>query len=196
MNATPEPVERYLTRLKKALQGTTPEEQAEILSDIRSLIQEHLDTAERSHSTVEIVLKRLGPPEALADAYRVEGLLSRAAHSSAPVLLATAVLRWAMSGLYGFITALVAFAGYGLVFIFLISAVLKIAMPLDTGVWVGPDFFEVGSITPTPPGVREVLGYWMVPLCLLLTLSSYVLTNYVVRWLIRHRDHTTLLKPR
>ena len=81
MNASPDPVERYLVRLKKALQGATPEEQEEILSDINSLIQEHLDTAERSQVAVETILQRLGPPEALADSYRMEGLLSRAAHS-------------------------------------------------------------------------------------------------------------------
>ncbi len=70
MNATPDAVERYLLHLKKALRGAAPAEQEEILSDIRSLISEHLETADRSATAVEAVLERLYAGLERADHYR------------------------------------------------------------------------------------------------------------------------------
>jgi hypothetical protein len=196
MNATPESVERYLERLKKALHGADPKEQEEILSDIRSLISEHLETAERSQAAADAVLQRLGPPEALAEAYRMEGLLAQAAHSSAPLVILKATLRWAMEGVLGFITAMVVFIGYTLSLGFASIAVLKPIFPADTGLWVGPGVFFFGMGRPHPNGVSEVLGYWVIPVSILLALASFVLTTRLTRWFIQRRAQVFPLKSR
>ncbi len=194
MNATPDAVERYLERLKKALHGADPKEQEEILSDIRSLISEHLDTAERSTATVDAVLKRLGPPEALANAYRMEGLLAEAAHSSAPLLIVKATLRWALEGILGFVAAMIVFIGYSMAVAFLAVAVLKPIFPADTGLWVGGGSFTFGMINPHPTSVHELLGYWIIPVGILLALASFVLTTRLTRWFIQRRSQIFPLK--
>ncbi len=192
MNATPDAVERYLLHLKKALRGAAPAEQEEILSDIRSLISEHLETADRSATAVEAVLERLGPPEALAEAYRTEGLLAQAAHSTAPSVLVRAALRSAAHGVLGFLTALVVFIGYTLSLGFTVVAIMKPFAPETTGLWVGNGNFFFGSLVgPHAQGTREVLGYWTIPVAGLLALLSFILTTRLARWFFRLRLERT-----
>ena len=185
MNTNPEPVERYLARLKKSLHGASAEEEEEIISDIRSLIQERLDGVERSQAAVESILQSLGPPEALADAYRMEGMLSQAANSLAPLLLARTALRWAFVGGRGFLTALTVFFGYAVALGFFLTALMKPIFPDRTGLWVGSGTFTFGFMD-SRQGGREVLGYWTIPVGILLGLLSFALTSLLARWFFRH----------
>lgn len=189
MNAHLDSTERYLSRLGKALQGADPAERDEILSDIRSLIQEHLDTAERSQAAVDAVLARLGPPEALAEAYRMEGMLARAAHSNAPLLLLKAAFGWALVGIRGFLVAIVLFTGYSMSIACFAVGVLKSFLPAQIGLWLGPGVFTFGFEVPQP-GVHEVLGWWAIPVGILLGLLFYVLTTRLARWFFRSRAKT------
>lgn len=186
MNARPDAVERYLTRLGKALQGADPAERDEILSDIRSLIQEHLETAERSQDTLEAVLARLGPPEALAEAYRMEGMLARAAHSTAPLQLLKAAFAGALAGIRGFFVAIGLFIGYLLSIGCFAVGILKPFLPAQTGLWLGPDQFFFGVSNPHS-GVHDVLGWWAIPVGFFLGLLFYVLTTRLARWFFGSR---------
>lgn len=183
MNLNFDPVERYLARFKKSLHGVHAEAQEEILSDIRSLIQEHLD----GKTTVEAVLQRLGPPEALADAYHMEGLLSQAAYSSSPLLLIKAALRGACTGMRGFITALTVFMGYAISVICFLVSLVKTTIPKETRLWVGPKTLQLGFMkTPPPAGAWDVLGTWTTPVGCLFALLCFVLTTLLARWFIRN----------
>jgi len=196
MTTPPDAVERYLLRLKKALREADPAEQEEILSDIRSLISEHLETADRSATAVDMVLQRLGPPEALAEAYRTEGLLAQAAHSTAPTVLIRAALRSAAHGVLGFLTAFVVFIGYTLSLGFAIVAILKPFAPETTGLWVGEGKFYFGTFVGLPTtGIHEVLGYWAIPVAGLLALLSFILTTRLARWCFRLRLRRTRSTP-
>lgn len=195
MNTRPDTIERYLSRLGKALQGADPAEREEILSDIRSLIQEHLDAAERSQAAVDTVLARLGSPEALAEAYRMEGLLARAAHSYAPLLLLKAAFGWALMGIRGFLIAIVLFTGYLMSIGCFAVGILKPFLPAQTGLWLGPGQFFFGFVDPHP-GVREVLGWWAIPVGLILGLLFYVGTTRLARWFFATRAKALALKLR
>lgn len=188
MNRHSDPIERYLAQLKKALHGASAEEQEEILSDIRSLIQEHV---EEGGETVDAVLARLGPAEALADNYRVEGLLVRAAYSSAPLDLIRAACRWSVRGLIGFATAALVFYGYLMGLAFLAVAILKPFLPANTGFFTGKDVFFYGFIDsghePIREHLREHLGYWIIPVSIVLSLFCFIATTRLARWIIRRR---------
>src|ERR1700682_2963036 len=90
-------VEPYLLRFRMAL-GKTPEaEKNEIVSDIRGHIAERVDESDRpAGAPVTKPLDALGSPEWLAQAYRAEGLLTRAAAGFSPWLLLLAAFAWAM----------------------------------------------------------------------------------------------------
>ncbi len=174
----------YLKRLQRALGEIDAGEREEILSDIQALVRERVEGCGES---MEVALSRLGPPEALADAYRVEGLLSQAAHGSSPLGLIRAASRWAVGGLMGFITAAVVFCGYVFGFAFMAVAIAKPFLPSRTGFWIDPDSVLYGIEVGPRSMDSEVLGYWIIPVSILLALLSFILTTRLARWIIRHR---------
>ncbi len=177
-------MERYLLRFRLAL-GNTPEaEKKEIVSDIRCHIAERVD--ESDQTAVEALtqtLDALGSPESLAQIYRAEGLLNRAAAGSSPWLLVRATFVWALTGIEGLFALLALFVGYATALSFLACAVLKPIFPDHVGVWVDPPLFTFGVIY-SPPA-RELLGYWIIPIALVIGVSLLVLTTRCGRWLIR-----------
>ncbi len=183
MTSLPASVDLYLARLCRALGEADPGEKDEIVSDIRCLIQEHVEVGGES---VAAVLSRLGPAEALADSYRVEGLLSRAAHGSGPLDLIRAACRWSLRGLMGFATAALVFYGYLTGLAFLVVALVKPFLPAKTGLFVGHGLFLYG-IDPGSWSERELLGYWIIPISIAISLFCFVLTTRLARWIIRRR---------
>ncbi len=182
MNLNSDPIERYLARLNKALHGASPEEKSEILSDIRSLIQEHV---EEGRESVDAVLSRLGSAEILADNYRVEGLLVRASASSSPMDMIRAAYSWSMRGLMGFVTAILVFNGYVFGFAFLLVALAKPFLPHNTGLFVGEQVLYGINFGKVPE--RELLGIWIIPISLVLAWICFTVTHCGARWIMRRR---------
>lgn len=184
MTSSVPPVEQYLHRLRRALREVGGAEREEILSDIRSHILER--TAARPGSE-PAVLEALGTPEALAEAYRMEGLLSAAAHTTRPGVLVRAALRWALTGVLGFFTALVVFVGYALSLGMAAVALLKPFMADRAGLWVGRRSFFFGFARPGSPDLTEVLGWWIIPVASFLAVLFFMLTTRAARWLFQRR---------
>lgn len=169
--------ELYLTRLSKALGTLSKEEREEILSDLRSLV---LENAEQGQGEAA-VLARLGPPEALAETYRTERLLSEAVRTSAPGAILSALLRWALLGVGGFFGSLALFFCYAMAFALVAIGLLKPIFPGNVGLW--PSSHSFGALWPRPAG-PEVLGYWIIPVTLGTGVLLYVLATRVLRLLL------------
>ena len=181
-------VETYLRALRKGLGNLPSEEREEILSDLRSLIQEHADQASGDDAELQELLARLGPPEVLARTYRMERLLALAAKSSAPFAIANASLQWAITGVGGMLASFVLALGYLTALGFLFLGVMKTIFPANVGLWIPPGPYVFGSETfgalwPVPPG-QEILGWAFTPLCLAIALMLFVLTTRFTRWLL------------
>jgi hypothetical protein len=179
-------MERYLLRFRLAL-GSTPEaEKKEILSDIRCHIAERVAESELpAEEALAQTLDALGTPESLAQTYRAEGLLNRAAAGSSPWLLVRATFVWALTGIEGFFALLALFFGYVTAVSFLACAVLKPIFPDRVGMWVDPPLFTIGIHSPSLHPAHELLGYLIIPLGLVAGSSLLVLTTRCGRWLIR-----------
>jgi pimeloyl-ACP methyl ester carboxylesterase len=179
-------LEQYLLRLRVALRNVPEGEKKEILSDIRCHIAERVEESERSAEEVTMeTLRAFGSPESLAETYRAERLLQRAAANTFnPLLLLRATFRWALVGVEGFFALMALFAGYAISASFLACAVVKPIFPDKVGLWVGPHNFDFGVRFPSPQ-THEILGWWIVPLALSFGLSSWILTTKFGRWLLR-----------
>jgi len=181
-------IERYLLRLRTALGRMPNEEKAEILSDLRSHIEERLSSA--SADPAEVVaetIAALGSPESLAASYHRERLMARATASAEPGLLLRATFQWALTGLRGFSVFLVLLAGYGIGLGFLACGVLKAFMPEQIGLWVDPPAFSLGYLSPAGRTGHELLGWWMVPLGWTIGPLLLIWTTRLVQWLLRLR---------
>jgi uncharacterized membrane protein len=184
---TPETqINDYLAQLRTALTGMTVSEREDIVEEIHMHIRERIADPQTSLSRV---LAGLGPAQELAQQYRTGILVQRARHSISPVVILRAALRWATTGIEGFVVFMLAILGYATGVAFLLLALLKPFFPANTGLWVGPDqfafSFRMGATMSNPASpVHEVLGWWLIPVCLTLGSLSLVLTTKLLQFLM------------
>ena len=172
-------IESYLTRLRASLRGL-PAEQVE---DIAREIHSHLiESAGTDRERLTEALARLGDPATLGSAYRMDDRALRAQSSRSPILLLRLVMRWATRSLEGLGALVVAFLGYGTALIALGCALVKPFMPDRVGLWVQkvpPDdwSFQLGRVATAPIDAREVLGWYIVPLGILVGAIALTATS-------------------
>jgi hypothetical protein len=179
-------VNDYLARLRAALTGMTVSEREDIVEEIRMHIRERSDDPQ---SSLDAVLAGLGPANELAQQYRTGLLVQRASTSISPLVILRAALRWATTGVAGFVAFMIAVVGYGSGIGFLLLALMKPFFPANTGFWVGPDQFafsiRMGATMRNPADpVHEVLGWWLIPICLVVGSLSLALTTKVLQYLM------------
>jgi uncharacterized membrane protein len=185
---TPETqVNDYLARLRASLTGMTVSEREDIVEEIRMHIRERSSDPQ---SSLDTVLAGLGPADELAQQYRTGVLVQRARTSISPFVILRAALRWATTGVEGFIVFVIALIGYAMGIGFLLFALMKPFFPANTGFWVGPDqfsfSFRMGATMTNPASpVHEVLGWWLIPVCLLIGSLSLALTTKLLQFLFR-----------
>ena len=184
---TSEPqINDYLARLRAALTGMTVSEREDIVEEIRMHIRERISDPLTS---LDSVLSGLGPADELAQQYRTGLLLQRARTSISPVVILRAALRWATTGVEGFIVFMIAITGYAAGGCFILLALMKPFFPQNTGLWVGPgEFgfsFRMGATMTNPASpVHEVLGWWLIPVCLVVGSLSLALTTKLLQFLM------------
>jgi uncharacterized membrane protein len=187
MTMTDKQMNDYLARLRKALTGMTLAEREDIVEEIRMHIRERCGDPQTS---VEEILAGLGPADDLAQQYRTGLLVQKARHSISPLVILRATMRWATTGIEGFLVFIIALWGYGMGAGFILLALLKPFFPKYTGLWVGPNEFSfslrMGATMTNPSSpVRELLGWWLIPVCLVLGALSLAGTTKLIQFLLR-----------
>ena len=176
-------IETYVRRLAGALQPLPPEERTAIASEIRS----HLaDCAMRGEGALGRALDGMGVPELLARSYVEEYRLAGALDKGSPLRLLAIVLGLTARGLAGF------FGGLGVLSLYLVGATFflvagaKFVEPANVGMWIAPGYFSFAILdTPPPTWAHEVLGYWIVPLSVVLGTACLVGGTRLLHWVGR-----------
>ena len=180
-------VNDYLAQLRASLVGMTLAEREDIVQEIQMHIRERSGDPQAG---VEEILSGLGPADELAQQYRTGLLVQKARHNISPVPILRATLRWATTGVEGFVVFMIAITGYMMGGAFLLLALLKPFFPQYTGLWVGPGVyglsFRMGATMTNPASsVHEVLGWWLIPVCLVLGSLSLAGTTKLIQLLLR-----------
>jgi uncharacterized membrane protein len=180
-------IDDYLARLRAALKGMTLEEREDIVEELHMHIRER---AGDGSASLENVLAGLGPPEKLAEQYRTGLLLQHARSSISPLVILRATMRWARTGVEGFVVFLIALWGYAMGVGFVVLALLKPIFPDRTGLWIGPGVFDFSFRMGLNPyyrssNVHEVLGWWLVPVCLIIGSLSMLATTKAIQLLTK-----------
>ena len=190
-------VEKYLATVQKGLAGLRREETTDIVEELRSHILEKAALqGETSSAAIDNVLAALGNPEDLAAEYMADDLLQRAASGFSPLLLLRGLFRWACLSAAGVFVLLGCTVGYLVGVSLMLCAVLKPLHPHTAGLWRLADQANSYSLRlgfgPVPPGGKELLGWWMVPVGLLLGGGLCLLTTQIAFWCVQQfrRSHT------
>ena len=193
-------IEAYLHRLRGSLRGLGAEEIREIVEELRSHILDKASAeGDVTAASVEGALAALGSPEDLARDYVTDAVLARAEVSRWPLEILKSLFRWASLSVAGFFALLGTILGYSAGMVFFLVAALKPFHPENAGLWVwrtsGDVMYSVRLGFGTPPaGARELLGWWIVPVGLVVSCVVVVLTTHFAVWCVRHyrRSRTTL----
>lgn len=178
-------IESYLARVRVALRGL-PEREIEDI--IRELCSHAVELAGEEKAGVEAALRSLGDPVDLARTYKSENQMVRAECSVSPLVIVQGLRHASKTGL-GRVTATALYAfGYINLLTLWAAAIDKLFAPSRTGLWYTPG--RIWSLTlvtggSQPEGARELLGWWLVPVALLIGWGVRSLTDRVAQWWIR-----------
>ncbi len=188
-NTAQERIEEYLNKVRAHLRGVKEADVQEFVEELRSHVHEKTARAgEGTASGLEKVLTALGNPEELACEYKASALLTKAEASGSPLRVLEALFRWASFSVAGLFVLLGAISGYFLSCVLLLCAGLKPFHPQTAGLWALHDAtgdlvlsFRLGSSS-APAGARELLGWWIVPIGLLVAFGLVVSTSRLALW--------------
>jgi uncharacterized membrane protein len=177
-------INSYLTALRLHLGPLAITDREEIAREIGAHVR---DSAEESGSTIEMVLGRLGPAEALAAQYRDGLLIRQASRSISPLVLLRAALRLATKGALGIVVFFLGLFGYALGGGLALTALIKPILPANTGMWVeNGHLASSGVLFPPPaPPAHEVLGLWYILFALTVGSLTLLFTTWAIRRSLR-----------
>ena len=179
-------METYLKRLRWALAGLPEEDRNEIVLETRS---HFLDRLEGPRAIpFETVARELGPPEEYARRFRENYEISAALGSGSAVRMLQAVAKLLGRSLQVFLGFFFFLFLYLNTVAFALVAVLKPVFPENMGLWTSSrePLFLFGFIEdPARPGLSEHLGWWLVPVCLALSVLLYWGTTALLKRFLR-----------
>lgn len=177
-------IESYLAQLRAALRGLPAAEMDDILRELRS----HIAELTSDGADVEATLRSLGDPVDLAKTYRAENHMVQAECSGSPLVILQGLRHTSQSWLGRLFVVVLYLFGYANVVALLAAAIEKLIVPARTGLWYTPgniwslDLVRGGD---APAGAKELLGWWLVPIALVVGWALRYLIDRVAQWWIR-----------
>ena len=196
-------IETYLARLRARLCGINQQDVREIVEELRGHILDKAGVGgtEVTADAVGATLAALGSPEELASEYMTDNLLAQVEVSRSPVRILECLFRWASLSIAGFLAFLASVVGYLLGVSFILCALLKPVHPQTAGLWILPgsaDDFLISlrlGFGSAPPGARELLGWWIVPIGLVGGVGLVMLTTRFGLWCVGQYRKSRVLLP-
>jgi uncharacterized membrane protein len=197
-------IDAYLKTIDDRLRGLSSQDRREIVEELRSHILEKTSVdGGATLAGVDAALAALGNPEDLAKQYVTDEVLAQVEASRSPFRVVDSLFRWASVSATGFLVLLVAIPGYFFGIAFILVAALKPFHPGAAGLWVSPDaaagntayslHMGFGSV---PAVGHEVMGWWIMPVGLLVGCGVVVLTTRFALWCARQYRRSRALPHR
>jgi uncharacterized membrane protein len=182
-------LETYLAQVRRNLKGLSEAEIREVLLELRAHVLDRVE-GHLTPNTVETALAALGSPRDVARANVTERVAAVMEKDRGFFAVLAAVVRLAGLSLGGFILFMVSLVGYSIAGAFLFVAVWKPVDPAHVGMWsTGFGNFTLGTLDhPTSP---ELLGWWIIPVGLIVGLLAGYLTWALDRFCIRAMVRST-----
>ncbi len=182
--STPTSIDAFLAKLRVALGQMPGNEADEILREFRSHILDRMESATAGENqSVTRILSEIGAPEDIGAQYLTDALVERARTTYSPFLIFRTTSRLAMRTFRGFLGLLLGVIGYGFGIPLVACAMLKPIFPNYIGLWIDPHGVELATSQPGGLG-SELLGWWIIPIALVLGTLTIVGTTLLLRWML------------
>jgi uncharacterized membrane protein len=170
-------LDTYLAQVHRHLHGLSDAEARETLAELRAHVLDRTD-GQLSPAAVEAAIAALGSPRDVARLNVTERVANALEANRSPLSVLHATGRLARLSLQGFVAFLVSLSGYALAAGFFVTALVKPFAPTRAGLWILPAddlSFSLGVVDHSPMA-REVLGWWIVPIGLVVGVGLAWLT--------------------
>ena len=179
-------VNGYLFVLERSLKTFLPGDVVrDAVREIDSHIRERVAAASAvpdERAALEQILRELGPPLRVAQAYSTERTLDEAVATGRVGPMVRAIWHLAATTVVGFFAALALLVGYFIGAGSILVAALKPIFPGNVGVqFVGGIPVGFGAEFPLEPGTDLRGGYWVIPVALAFGLAILVITHRLAR---------------
>lgn len=173
--------DKYQDRVEKLAGALAAPQRRDMLLEIRAHLLESMLRGEGDESQrLEQAIAQLGRPEEFVPGW-VEERLSQAADPALMMRSRWQLLRLdATRGLLGLLRSIALGFGYMLVFYSFVMFILKILFPENVGLFVLPNGVPLVGYADAE-GISELLGWWFLPISLLL--------GVVLFWWLNRRVH-------
>lgn len=171
-------IHQYLASLSKYLSRLGKIDANEVIREIESHIYDVLESREKEDLPINAkdILVGFGEPRELAAQY-VDHILE----GKPPPKGFRAIQQVRKGATWGLYLSTAIF-GYGIALALILLVLYKPFAPLEVGLWSqGPGrTLILGVLTPPPEGTHEILGWWIIPIGLILALAII----YLIRRLL------------
>jgi len=174
-------IEEYFSKFDSQLSDVPRQQREDFVRELRAHVMERVaQSTAPDDKACRSILQALGAPEEIARQYRLEFIMRKPSWRMSPITVLRAVLRWALSGVQGFVVFCVALIGYALSLGLAVATIFKPFFPRNIGVFVSSHNLIVARF-PDPPAGRDVLGLFFIPVA---PVTAYILAVFTT-WLIK-----------
>jgi uncharacterized membrane protein len=192
------PLEAFLAEVRRGLAGLSAEETQEVLRELRSHVLDRVGE-DASADAISAALSALGDARELARLNLACRLAARGAERQNPWALLRLTARVARVSLGGLAALVLSLFGYLFAVAWILVALAKPIVPRHVGLWIPADpmsaFSFVLGVTSREAHGTELLGWWIIPVGLILGAAAARLTFRYSRWSLRRLARPVITLP-
>lgn len=171
--------DNYINSIKNVTRSLSEKDREDVLMEFNSHIYESLQNKTTSTELDSLLnsIDKLGNPEEVLKPLIADKLLEKATKSFNPIDVLRALALNISNGI-SYVVFFILYLCLGC-FVFLIFA--KLFNGNKVGMFFKNGEFQVLGLTPNTDGYEEVLGYWFIPLMLVLMVVLYLLITLLLK---------------
>jgi len=174
----------YIHRVKRMTKSLAEQDREDIVMELNSYIYEYMNENREGDEIQRLleIIKRLGAPEEMLPAVIADKKMAEATRTFNP--------KHVLKALYLNISNGVSYVIFSILYLFLFCfaflAVAKVFFPRNVGLFTGDHGYFFGLFTHSSiEGTQELLGFWFIPIVLLISVGLYFLITFLMK--IRQR---------
>jgi uncharacterized membrane protein len=167
---------QYFRRVKRCAKPLKSNQQEELILEIQDHLFESFkqETGNKEAEKLLNAIDKLGDPEEYLRSMIADRLLSSASSTLNPKTVFKGLYYDLFGNIKSFLLSLAFSLGYLTAFVFAVLSILKIFLPDNIGFFINKNGGVLIGIIGGEPLKTDILGYWDVPLGLLVSLIIYL----------------------
>ena len=179
----------YFERVGRNIRGLKVDQRKELLMELQGHLYESYENGSADNEVENLLnaIESLGAPEDYLKPMITRELIEHGNRSFSPIAIIKGLYFNLFENLRTAAISITLGVGYLVATVFTVLAILKLFYPRQVGYFVGADGEIAFGFMIDPAGMREILGYWIVPLGLGAAIFLHVVFTLAAKKLLLRR---------